>query len=170
MDQGLAGQGQSAERDAVGRSRIDGVWEWLLVEAKANIRELGSLCQAKPEGGLRLIEAALAKTKAALNADSHADWLNGYYQFANRLTVLHALTDGGEPARLLLIYFTGDGRPTSKRPGNIAHYPRDETEWADALATQERHLGLSASHPLAKRVHKLFLPANGPRTLKGYPA
>jgi hypothetical protein len=149
--------------DAVGRVRCDGAWEWLLVEAKANIGELSTATGAKAAGGLRRIEETLARTKAALDVDPASDWLRGYYQFANRLTVLHVLTEGSEPARLLFIYFTGDCHPT-------ADCPKDQTGWAEALAAQDRHLGLRPTHPLATRVHKLFLPASGPRVLKAHAA
>lgn len=138
--------------DAVGRVRIGGEDTWLLAEAKGHLAEIGSSCAAKPQGGLDTIRKALEATKMALGVDPSLDWLNGYYQSANRLATLHFLHTHAVRARLLFIYFTGDsvhGREC----------PRGEDGWGDALVAQDQHLGLPKEHPLAAAVHKLFLPA-----------
>jgi hypothetical protein len=132
--------------------------EWLLVEAKSYVEELESRCGAKEHGGLPLIQATLARTKAALEVQAANDWLSPYYQYANRLAMLHMMMRNGEPARLLFIYFTGD-----KVPGKRC--PATEEGWDAPLESQDRHLGLPAQHQLSDRIHKLFLPANGPTRL-----
>jgi hypothetical protein len=78
--------------DAVARVKVEGRLRWLLVEAKAHCDEIQSTCGAKAEGGLALIRAALEATKTGLGVESDRDWLHGYYQFCNRLAVLHFLT------------------------------------------------------------------------------
>lgn len=137
--------------DAVGRVCVDGINEWLLVEAKGHLAEISSNCAAKPEGGLGQITKALEETKCALGVQPTRDWLNGHYQFANRLAVLHFLESQGVHARLLFMYFTGDS--TEGRD-----CPRDEGAWTAALAGQDAHLGLPVDHTLSRRVHRLFLP------------
>lgn len=146
--------------DAIGRvARADGVWEWLLVEAKAYPAEMARDCGAKQEGGLPLIVSTFARTKAALGVSSERDWLRRYYQYANRIAALHVMLSAGVPARLLFIYFFGDKRPDMRCPAR-------EGEWTTPLAEQDRHLGLSRTHALADRIHKLFLETRGPAELR----
>lgn len=146
-------RGNPPNWDAVGRIERNGVAEWLLVEAKGDVEELASSCGAKAEGGRPRIAATLERTKADLGVDPARDWLAGYYQFANRIAVLHLLIASGEPARLLFLYFTGD----RNRGGTC---PADEAGWSEALAAQDRHIGLPRRNPLAPLIHKVFLPAN----------
>jgi len=87
--------------------------EWLLVEAKANIQELKSSCGAKEkgqrsEGGRKLIAHTLAAVKSTLGVAEDRDWLNGYYQYCNRIAVLEFLNRQKVPTRLMFIYFVGD--------------------------------------------------------------
>jgi hypothetical protein len=138
--------------DAVGRACYGELQEWMLVEAKANLQELKSPCSAKAGSpSRRQIEAALAATRAGLGVADDADWMNGYYQYANRLAVLHFLNSHHVPARLLYVYFVGD------RGDRLRRCPQSESEWLPALESRRKHLGLAADHPLADRVHELFL-------------
>jgi hypothetical protein len=138
--------------DAVGQVRIGTRTEWLLVEAKANCQEIQSDCGAKPTGGLSRIEESLDATKAALGVDLECDWLRAYYQFCNRLAVLHFLNARQVPAHFLTVYFTGDAN------GNLS-CPRDADGWRLALSAQDQHVGLPQAHALQARIHKAFLPA-----------
>jgi len=137
--------------DAVGQVTIDGRLEWLLVEAKAHLEELQSSCTAMEEGGRPTILAAMEATKRALGVPTDRDWLTGYYQYCNRLAILHFLNGHDVPARLLLIYFFGD-----KVPGREC--PKDQEEWTNAIRAQAAHVGLPEYHPLIDRIHTLFLP------------
>ena len=148
-------RGNSPNWDAVARISVDGTSEWLLVEAKAHTGELTSSCRAKEDGGRAKIRAALDATKAALGVPAEADWLDGYYQYANRLTVLRLLQEHGVPARLLFIYFLGDRFREE--------CPSDEHGWRPALAQRAGHLQLPTGGPLLDRVHKLFLPISPAR-------
>jgi len=138
--------------DAVGRYRVGGESGWLLVEAKANLEELASDCQAKPAGGRAQIEAALGAVKRALGVDASHDWLRGHYQNANRIAALHFLGSHGIAARLLWVYFSGDRTPNRTCPADAAG-------WQAALESQREDLGLSDDHPLRTRIHALHLPA-----------
>jgi hypothetical protein len=138
--------------DAVGKVRIGGQTEWLLVEAKANCEEIRSDCGAKPAGGLAQIQAALDTTKRALGVEPGRDWLRGHYQVCNRIAVLQFLNARQVPARLLTVYFTGDGNGSRS-------CPRDADGWRAVLLAQDQHVGLPPAHALETRVHKAFLPA-----------
>jgi hypothetical protein len=138
--------------DAIGRMKIDGVDEWLLVEAKAHVEELRSDCLASAEGGLGKILASLETVKQALGI-VQADWRRGYYQMCNRLAVLQFLAERHVQARLVLIYFCGDSFPDNK--GFFCPASRDG--WVAALAEQDRHIGIPEDHAVRARIYKVFL-------------
>ena len=137
--------------DAVGWVHGEGEPELLLVEAKANVREIESSCGAG-EKSRRVIQAAFGRVQAGLGVPTSADWLTGYYQLANRIAVLWFLVQQGIPANLMMIYFTGD------MPGPGRACPTTAAEWGPALEAQDAALGLPAGHQLAGRISKLFLP------------
>lgn len=144
--------GSAMNWDAVGRAGFHGCTEWLLVEAKANIEELESSCQAKDRRSIETIRKAIEDTKRELGVPPERDWLAEYYQFCNRIAALNFLVHNSQPAHLLFIYFTGDdgiGRRTC---------PKREARWESALRKQQEHTGLPSAHPLVTRIHKLFLP------------
>jgi len=149
-------RGNPQNWDAVARVKFGSSWEWLLVEAKAHVEELHSNCGASEAGGRPMIRKSLARVKEKLGAESGGDWLENYYQYANRLTVLWHMVECGTPTRLLFIYFTGD-----EFPDNAFDCPADEQGWAPALEAQRQYLGLEVDHSLSDRVHKIFSPVLG---------
>jgi len=144
-------RGNPPNWDAVGVATINGQNEWLLVEAKAHIGEMISDCQAKDDGGLPVIRATLADVKRDLGIPAEHDWLKRYYQFANRIAVLHLLVRNSANARLLFVYFIGDKR-------SDVSCPQNEAAWEQALTDQDSWLGLTGEHLLSNRIHKLFVP------------
>ena len=154
-------RGNPPNWDAVGQVTTQGGTEWLLVEAKAHLGEIQSSCGAKAAGGRATIERALAETKAALGVPAERDWLSGYYQYCNRVAVLHFLTRQSVPARLLFLYFTGD-----RFPDGTADCPADAKGWKSALEAQAAHVGLPEGHPLSDRIHTLFLPVRAETTAR----
>ena len=139
--------------DAVGKIEVDGTWEWMLVEAKSHTGELHSQCGAKSKKSIGMIKNTFEKVKSTLGAKKEDDWIKGYYQYANRLAILHHLTKHNVKARLLFVYFCGD-----KWPKNNKNCPKNEAGWGEALEEQAKHLGLDENHQLVQRIHKLFLP------------
>jgi hypothetical protein len=139
--------------DAVGRLQGGTGEEWLLVEAKAQKGELQKPCAAVGKGRLQ-IETSLGQVKASLGVVSPADWLGDHYQHANRIGVLWFLMQHCISARLLCVYFTGDRNGKMNCPANVA-------AWKPILDAQDAALGLPQSHPLASRIHKVFLPVAG---------
>jgi hypothetical protein len=137
--------------DAVGKVSFENQVDWLLVEAKAHLSELRNGSGAKERGGLRKIRDAFSESKAAYGvADGH-DWLKPYYQFCNRLAVLHFLLKEHKPARLLFVYFVGDNQHGKR-------CPKCEEEWQESLRLMYNHAGLTDKTALTKRIHRIFLP------------
>ena len=147
-------KGQQHNWDAIGRIFVNESWEWLMVEAKSHLGELNSSCGASEHGGLPMIRKALNQTKNDLGVSTPCDWLNGYYQHANRIAALNFIMKNGERARLLFVYFWGDRFPM----GRSEICPVSEEGWSKALTEQDDHLGLSKGHILADQVHKIFVP------------
>ena len=140
--------------DAVGKIEVDGAWEWMLVEAKSHTEELKSDCGATDLRSIQKIIHTFNVVKSDLGAKQDTNWHKQYYQYANRLAVLHHLTKNNVKARLLFIYFCGDKWPPPEK-----NCPKDEASWCAALEAQAEHLGLVENHRLlAERIHKLFLP------------
>ncbi|HEX6966291.1 MAG TPA: hypothetical protein VF166_10865 [Gemmatimonadaceae bacterium] len=121
--------------DALGRGDAGTV---LLVEAKAHLSELASTCTASPQSRAR-IEHSLEETKRALGARADADWLTGYYQYANRLAHLHFLRALHVPAILIFLYFTNDQRMNG---------PISCDGWSEGLRAVYAHLGLPPDVPI----------------------
>ena len=141
--------------DAVGRAMSNDTGAWVLLEAKAHIGELNSTCAAISDESHKRIRGILEHTQQDLGIIGAPDWLSGYYQYCNRLALLQFLRERSVDARLLFVYFTGD-RADLGSPGRIC--PRSETEWRSSIDQQKQHVGVSASAPLLRFVHELFLP------------
>jgi len=93
---------------------------------------MASNCYAKDSDARKKIGDSIAETKAAYNAAEGSDWLQGFYQYANRLAHLHFLRKHGVPARLVFVYIMGD-----KQMGG----PSSTAEWKEHLTGVYRHLG-----------------------------
>lgn len=102
-----------------------------LFEAKAHLGELASTCQASPASRAR-IALALNEAKAAFGADPNADWLTGYYQYANRLAHLYFLRRAGVKTWLVFLYFTNDAEMQG---------PDSEALWRAHLEDVHKQLG-----------------------------
>jgi hypothetical protein len=128
--------------------------EWVLIEAKANTVEFVTpSCGAVERGGREQIETALNRVKAALGVHRHYSWLGSYYQYANRLAVLHFLNEQARvPARLLHVYFTGDCFPDGRE------CPGSAEDWKQLIEARRITLGLPHKHLLSDRTHEAFVP------------
>jgi hypothetical protein len=129
-----------------------------LVEAKSHISEIMSECGATKKISQQKIRSALEKT--SLTFGNHCqpieNWLKPYYQFANRLAVLHFLLKECSPyipARLLFICFYGENREN-------LDCPKSEQDWLPVINRMKDWLGIDKDCEIAKRVHYLFLPVN----------
>ena len=147
--------------DAIGLARINGDYEWLLVEAKAHTAELeGNGCCAGVSSRRTIINAFHA-TQAAIGITPTSPqlldaWLGAYYQYANRLAVLNFLHTQHISAHLINIYFIKEARDTWNCPQRAA-------DWDIALDALYNTLRLpsrkSMNKPaLMQHVHEVFLP------------
>lgn len=115
--------------DALGRSGD----KILLIEAKANIPEVKSICCAKSPKSIKMIENAFQQTRTTMGISQNTGWLDRYYQYANRLAHLHFfLNICGIEAELVFIYFCNDQ----------THIPTTVTDWKTAIADQKREMGV----------------------------
>ncbi len=117
--------------DALGRGPRNTVF---LIEAKAHVSEMDSNCHASP-GSRFLIQQSLSQAKTAYGAKPEADWLTGYYQYANRLAHLHFLRRNGVSAWLGFVYFMNDHDMSG---------PQTSAGWRQDLALVYEHLGLAS--------------------------
>jgi len=79
---------------------------YYVVEAKANIPEIVSTCQAEDPDSVRLIESSLDRARTHFGAPRNPVWLQGFYQYANRLAHLYFLREIAKvDAILVLVYF-----------------------------------------------------------------
>jgi hypothetical protein len=155
-------RGNSHNWDAVAKIYTGTHYEWLFVEAKGHISEIISSCAAKGKGRETIV-SALRRTQATFGvSDISVDqWLTPYYQYCNRLAIMHLLQHECQPTipvRLLFLYFYGDCTPN-------ALCPQSAHQWHDVLATMHQTVGVSASTALAANVYELFLSVN-PRVLQ----
>ena len=128
---------------------------WILVEAKANLQELISCCHAKNPDSLQKIRRVLDAARRDLRVTVETDWTQDYYQYCNRIALLHFLNEHEVDAHLIFVYFTGDRGDL----GSPRSCPANEQGWRDALDAQDHHVGLPADSPIHTRVHRIFLPA-----------
>jgi hypothetical protein len=150
--------------DAVGRITYGNQTEWLLVEAKGHLGEVKSECKASTKASHDKISshgkicAALKNTSTTFSNGSQplTNWLSPYYQYANRLAVLHFLMNECNPpvhARLLFLYFYGEKRRGLK-------CPTDKGKWQPTVDAINAHLGIDKTLVISQRIHSLFLPVN----------
>jgi len=105
----------------------------ILVEAKSHVAELASSCGAG-DSARKLIRESLKDAAEFYGASPDADWLNGFYQYANRLAHLYLLRQlNGIPAWLCFIYFVNDDEMNG---------PRSIVDWQSEIAVVHSHLGL----------------------------
>ena len=131
--------------DALGRDSSTG--PYFLLEAKANIPELLSECQAKAQASLDLIKNSLRETQKNLNCKSHVDWTKGFYQYANRVAHLYYLRClNNVEAYLIFVYFLNDQ----------THIPTQKSEWDGATRLQKQLMGLSR-YKLQKYIIEVFV-------------
>ena len=79
--------------------------KWIIVEAKAHLKELDPPSGVKSKESKKQIEEAFEQTQKRFNIKAKSSWLNKYYQLANRLAFVNFMLDNGVQCSLLNIYF-----------------------------------------------------------------
>lgn len=119
----------------------------VLVEAKARVPEFVSpACQAS-ESSLLKIRTSFDRVKDALGVESHFDWTQRYYQYANRIAHLWWLRHSGVDAQLLFVDFLNAKEVAG---------PSDIETWQSAYTAADLQLGLSGNHPLSAFMHHIY--------------
>lgn len=122
----------------------------ILVEAKANEKELKSTCQAKAASSISLIENSLNEAKRHFGINPNANWKVGFYQHANRLAHLYFLSEWCQvETYLVFIHFLDD---------KSVNGPQTEAEWQKALHPMYAQLGLANNWP-QNPVANIFIQA-----------
>jgi hypothetical protein len=120
---------------------------YFIVEAKANIPEITSSCQSTSENSKTKIKNSIMRTRQFLNATSGHNWLNGFYQYANRLCHLYFLRElCGINAYLIFVYFCND----------TTHIPTSIEQWNGAIKLQKHLMSLSR-HQLQQYIIEIFI-------------
>lgn len=134
--------------DALGVDAENAVY---LIEAKAHAGELASSCAAENPVSRRRIAESLEWAMAELGASPAADWMNGYYQCANRITWHRFLRRQGVDSRLVFLYFTGD---------EDVDGPANESEWDPIIGDMKTALGFAAGARI-DGVYEVFVDVAG---------
>jgi len=132
--------------DALGKTADEKAF--ILVEAKANVPELISTCDAKSKKSLNTISKGLTETQRWLKCKKPLiDWKSGFYQYANRLAHLYFLREKAhKEAYLVFLYFVADS----------THIPTSQDAWDAALELQKKLMGLS-TESLAGKIINVFI-------------
>ena len=146
-------RGRAQTWDGIAKLHLGHREEWVLIEAKANTVEFVTPpCGASKDGGRDQIETTLNRLKVHLGVHRHFPWLGTYYQYVNRLAVLHFLNDlAGIATHLLHVYFVGDAFPDGRE------CPSNEADWQNLIEARRLTLGLPRRHALSERTREIFL-------------
>ncbi len=142
--------------DAVGQGLTHDHQTWILIEAKAHTGELISRCGARSEASLHKIRKVLDDTQRELRVTVKTDWTQPYYQYCNRIALLHFLVSHGVDAHLSFVYFVGDRSDLGSAGRDC---PAKRRDWQDALDAQDCHVGVPTGSSIYDRIHRIFLPA-----------
>lgn len=123
--------------DALGRTASG---QPILVEAKAHIAEMVSgSSKAQSLRSIEAIATSLSATQDWIHASAVQPWNGPYYQYANRLAMLHFLDRLNHvPSYLVFLYFVGD---------NDMRGPLDIGTWQVAIHEMKASLGISTLPP-----------------------
>jgi hypothetical protein len=123
--------------------------KWIIVEAKAQIKELESPCQAENKESKKQIEEAFFVTQRRFNIKTENSWLKQYYQLANRLAFINFMLDNGIQCSLLNIYFI-NGWP-NKPEKNVMNIGT----WKEKIHEEYSYLGIN--NEAKKYISEIFI-------------
>lgn len=149
--------------DAVAEGLFNGKKTYVLVEAKANVEEVGD---DSAHGGKsrEIISAALESAAREITGevDMGERWMGKYYQLANRLYTQWVLNNAGIPAFQLSLFFCGDDY--KKRT-----CPRNKEGWKKELEVEKEELQLNTSKAkdfLSRYYRELYIDVRSKRDIK----
>jgi hypothetical protein len=110
--------------------------KWVIVEAKAHLEELKSTSGAGQKSKI-IIENAFKETKDFFGINTENNWLEEYYQLANRLAFIHFMQKNNIDVSLLNIYFI-NGWPDDKKI-NVPN----KNMWDKKIKEEYNYLGIN---------------------------
>jgi hypothetical protein len=114
--------------------------EYVIVEAKAHLKEIESDCSAEKDSTNETkIKNAFERTKNTFGVKTNNDWLKQYYQLANRLAFINFLHSQNINCSLLNVYFI-NGYSNKKGENKSV---KDKEEWAEAIQEEYNYLGIN---------------------------
>lgn len=129
--------------------------EWIIVEAKAHLKEIESKTDS---GSNQNIQNAFVKTQKRFEICSN-NWFGKYYQLANRLAFVNFLLDNKVNASLLYIYFLNgyEKRKLQSRKIEIIENKSVEKteEWEKAI--KEEYIELGINNNAKQYISKIFI-------------
>lgn len=128
--------------------------KWILVEAKANKKEIYSSSTASPNSQ-KFISERFKEIKKKYSIPDNSDWLKDYYQKANRILFLEYLKNNGIEAKLLFIYFVNGFMKNGKQFG-----VKSEPDWKLIINKQDKYLGIDKCTELKHDIINLIIDAN----------
>jgi hypothetical protein len=111
--------------------------KWIIVEAKAHLDELNTSSGATNQNSIQMIDSAFEATRKRFNINTHNNWREHYYQFANRLAFVNFMLDNNIKCSFLNIYFINGW------PNDPAKNVTDEASWRRKIEDEYSYLGIT---------------------------
>jgi hypothetical protein len=129
--------------------------EWIIVEAKAHLKELQSITKSDSN---KNIQNAFAMTQKRFDICNN-NWFGRYYQLANRLAFVNFLLDSKINASLLYIYFlNGYEKPQLKDREKVTIKNKSVgkiEEWEKVI--KEEYVELDINSNAEQYISKIFI-------------
>ena len=110
--------------------------KWIVVEAKAHLGELESTSGAGKESKAK-IENAFKETQNFFGIETKNNWLEKYYQLANRLAFIHFMQKNNVDISLLNIYFINGW------PNDMKKNVPSKNIWDEKINEEYNYLGIN---------------------------
>jgi len=110
--------------------------KWVVVEAKAHLQEIDSVCGAS-EPSKDIIYKAFDSTKQRFQIKTSNNWFEKYYQLANRLAFINFMLDNEIECSLLNIFFiNGWSKDPTKNVSTVG-------VWENKINVEYAYLGIN---------------------------
>ncbi len=119
--------------------------EYVLIEAKAHMKEMKQSCGATSDSSIKKIAEAFIETKNYFQIETKNNWLCEYYQLANRLAFVKFLLGNNIRASLLNIYFVNGYIKRNVKNKTLIDKTKNvesESDWKKAINIQYEYLGI----------------------------
>jgi hypothetical protein len=123
--------------------------KWIIVEAKAHLRELVSSSGAENQNSIEMIDNAFEATRERFNIHTDNNWREQYYQSANRLAFVNFMLDNNIKCSLLNIYFINGW------PNDPSKNVTDEASWRRKIEDEYSYLGITDE--AKKHIQEVFI-------------